>query len=47
MTSSPDFVFEGYEVEALRYLMKPFREEQIREVLRVCRENAAQPERCV
>ena len=44
VTSSPNFVFEGYEVEALRYLMKPFREEQIREVLRVCRENAAQPE---
>lgn len=44
VTSSPDFVFEGYEVEALRYLLKPFREEQIREVLQVCQKNAAQPE---
>jgi DNA-binding LytR/AlgR family response regulator len=43
VTSSPDFVFRGYEVEALRYLMKPFREEQIREVLRACRKDAAQP----
>lgn len=33
VTSYPDFVFQGYEVRALNYIMKPYRLEKITEVL--------------
>jgi len=36
ITSCADFVFKGYEVEAFRYLMKPYRKEQIMEALEKC-----------
>lgn len=34
VTAYPDFVFQGYEVRAFHYILKPYREEKIREVLR-------------
>lgn len=33
VTSDPSFVFEGYEVGAYRYLMKPFTDEKLYEIL--------------
>lgn len=33
VTSHPDFVFQGYEVRALNYIMKPYEPEKIRAVL--------------
>ncbi|MFZ7102400.1 MAG: LytR/AlgR family response regulator transcription factor [Peptococcaceae bacterium] len=33
ITSSPDFVFEGYDVQALHYILKPVDEEKLRGVL--------------
>lgn len=33
ITGYPDFIAEGYEVAALHYLMKPVREDKLREVL--------------
>ena len=34
VTSYPDFVFHGYEVRALNYILKPYQEKKIKEVLR-------------
>ncbi|MDO4273256.1 MAG: LytTR family DNA-binding domain-containing protein [Eubacteriales bacterium] len=33
VTSYPDFVFQGYEVQALNYILKPYKKEKILEVL--------------
>lgn len=33
VTSYPDFVFQGYEVQALHYILKPYKKEKILEVL--------------
>lgn len=33
VTSHPDFVFQGYEVRALNYIMKPYEPEKIKSVL--------------
>ena len=33
VTSYPDFVFQGYEVRALNYILKPYKPEKIKEVL--------------
>ena len=33
VTAYPDFVFQGYEVHAFHYILKPYKEEKIREVL--------------
>lgn len=33
VTSYPDFVFHGYEVKALNYILKPYQEKKIKEVL--------------
>lgn len=38
VTAYPDFVFQGYEVRALHYILKPYKEEKIREVLRMALE---------
>lgn len=35
VTSYPDFVFQGYEVQALNYILKPYKKEKIREVLHI------------
>ena len=37
VTSDPGYVFEGYEVGAYRYLMKPMEDEKLREVLEYAR----------
>lgn len=34
ITAYPDFVFQGYEVHAFHYILKPYRKEKIEEVLR-------------
>ena len=34
VTAYPDFVFQGYEVHAFHYILKPYRKEKIDEVLR-------------
>ena len=34
VTAYPDFVFQGYEVHAFHYILKPYRKEEIEEVLR-------------
>lgn len=34
VTAYPDFVFQGYDVRALRYILKPYEEEKIVQVLR-------------
>ena len=33
ITAYQDFVFQGYEVRAFRYILKPYREDKIREIL--------------
>ncbi|MGG5315032.1 LytR/AlgR family response regulator transcription factor [Enterococcus sp. AZ072] len=33
VTSHPDYVFQGYEVQALHYILKPYKEQKILEVL--------------
>lgn len=33
ITAYPDFVFQGYEVQAFHYILKPYRESKIREIL--------------
>lgn len=33
VTAHPDFVFQGYEVHAFHYILKPYREDKIAEVL--------------
>lgn len=33
VTAYPDFVFQGYEVHAFHYILKPYKEEKIREVV--------------
>lgn len=33
VTSYPDYVFQGYEVKALNYILKPYKEEKIIEIL--------------
>ncbi len=33
VTSYPDFVFQGYEVKALNYILKPYKNEKINQVL--------------
>ncbi|HIX58863.1 MAG TPA: LytTR family DNA-binding domain-containing protein [Candidatus Blautia gallistercoris] len=38
VTAYPDYVFQGYEVHAFHYILKPYREEKIREVLRMALE---------
>lgn len=38
VTAYPDFVFQGYEVHALHYILKPYEEEKIRKVLRMALE---------
>lgn len=38
VTSYPDFVFQGYEVRALNYIMKPYEPEKIKAVLRTALE---------
>ncbi|HJD45436.1 MAG TPA: LytTR family DNA-binding domain-containing protein [Candidatus Mediterraneibacter norfolkensis] len=38
VTAYPDYVFQGYEVHAFHYILKPYREEKIREVLRLALE---------
>lgn len=43
ITGTPDFVFEGYQVEAVSYLMKPVQEEQLSRCLeQACRRAAAE-----
>ena len=32
VTAFPDFVFQGYEVQAFHYILKPYKEEKIKEV---------------
>ena len=34
VTAYPDFVFQGYEVQAFHYILKPYQEKKLREVLR-------------
>ncbi|MDE6743409.1 MAG: LytTR family DNA-binding domain-containing protein [Lachnospiraceae bacterium] len=34
VTAYPDFVFQGYEVHAFHYILKPYKEEKIKEVFR-------------
>lgn len=33
ITAYPDYVFEGYEVQAFHYILKPYRESKLKEVL--------------
>ena len=33
VTAYPDFVFQGYEVQAFHYILKPYQEKKIKEVL--------------
>ncbi len=35
VTAYPDFVFQGYEVRAFHYILKPYEEEKIKKVLRL------------
>lgn len=35
VTAYPDFVFQGYEVHAFHYILKPYKEEKIKEVFRM------------
>lgn len=39
VTSHPDFVFQGYEVRALNYIMKPYEPEKIKSVLHTALED--------
>ncbi len=38
LTNSPDYVYEGYEVNAFRYLLKPVKEEVVQQILKLCTE---------
>lgn len=38
VTAYPDFVFQGYEVRAFHYILKPYKEEKIKEVLHMALE---------
>ncbi len=38
VTAYPDFVFQGYEVHAFHYILKPYKEEKIKEVFRMALE---------
>lgn len=38
VTAYPDFVFQGYEVHAFHYILKPYKEEKIKEVFRLALE---------
>ena len=40
MTNSPDYVYEGYEVSAFRYLLKPANPETIRQILSLSAERS-------
>lgn len=40
VTAYPDFVFQGYEVHAFHYILKPYKEEKIKEVLDKAMEEA-------
>lgn len=42
VTAYPDFVFQGYEVHAFHYILKPYKEEKIRDVLEKAMEEAGQ-----
>lgn len=42
VTAYPDFVFQGYEVRAFHYILKPYKEEKIREVLEKAIEETGQ-----
>lgn len=43
VTSHPDFVFQGYEVRALNYVLKPYKKDKIRSVLHTALEEANVP----
>ncbi len=45
VTAYPDFIFEGYEVSALHYLMKPLKEEKLFQVLERAAANLDKKER--
>ncbi len=38
VTAYPDFVFQGYEVHAFHYILKPYKEEKIKEIFRMALE---------
>lgn len=38
VTSHPDFVFQGYEVSALNYILKPYKREKINKILQIALE---------
>lgn len=42
VTAHPDFVFQGYEVQAFNYILKPYQEKKIKEVLAKAPEEAGQ-----
>lgn len=44
VTSYPDFVFQGYEVQALNYILKPYRKEKILSVLHTAMERLGRNE---
>ena len=43
ITAYPDYVFQGYEVQAFHYILKPYQEKKIKEVL----DRAGDPDRTV
>ena len=42
VTAHPDFVFQGYEVQAFNYILKPYQEKKIKEVLAKALEETGQ-----
>lgn len=42
VTAYPDFVFQGYEVQAFHYILKPYQEKKIKEVLEKALEETGQ-----
>lgn len=44
VTAYPDFVFQGYDVHAFHYILKPYKPEKIREVLRLAVEETKKTE---
>ena len=47
ITGYSDYITEGYEVEAIHYLMKPVKEEKLAEVLARAAEKLARNEKCL
>lgn len=47
ITGYSDYISEGYEVEAIHYLMKPVKEEKLAEVLARAAEKLARNEKCL